>query len=160
MPYPIIPGVPPVAGLAPGSTRRPFSLRNFAARVPEIVELQTDCFHMRSAFLIQSASPALPPAQPPATLITASTLSPPRAASTPWQTCASCSVQLALKLTSKLLSAAGFSARSTDRTQYPAALKVSTTTIPSPPLPPYTITLPGILIFLEKDHLVEKLTSN
>ena len=76
MPYPIIPGVPPVAGLAPGRTRSPPSRRYFAAKDPLMDELQTDCFHIRSAFLIQSPSAALPPAHPPATLITASTLSP------------------------------------------------------------------------------------
>ena len=31
------------------------------------------------------------------------------------------------------------------RTSYPACLKVDTTTTPSPPRPPYTITLPGML---------------
>ena len=31
------------------------------------------------------------------------------------------------------------------RTSYPACLKVDTTTTPSPPRPPYTITLPGMM---------------
>jgi hypothetical protein len=65
MPYPIMPGVPPKAGWAPGNTKQPPDFKCFAANAAEIEELQTDCFHMRSEFLMKSGESAEPPAHPP-----------------------------------------------------------------------------------------------
>ncbi len=49
----------------PGKTTHPPALRWFAANAAAMAELQTDCFHIRSAFLMKSAESAAPPAQPP-----------------------------------------------------------------------------------------------
>ena len=43
-----IPGVPAVAGAAPGRTRHPPGLECFAATAAAMVELHTDCFHIIS----------------------------------------------------------------------------------------------------------------
>ena len=66
IPYPIIPGVPAIAGWAPGKTRIPPFLRYLFAILADIVELHTLCFHIRSAFLMKSLDDVDPPAQPPA----------------------------------------------------------------------------------------------
>ncbi len=63
--YPIMPGVPSRAALAPGNTRHPPAFRCAAATAAEMAELQTDCFHIRSEFLTKSGESADPPAQPP-----------------------------------------------------------------------------------------------
>ena len=75
IPYPIIPGVPSKAALAPVNAKNPFSLRLCAARLPAITELHTLCFHMSSAFIKKSLLDAFPPAHPPATHIIPSSLS-------------------------------------------------------------------------------------
>ncbi len=69
-----LPGVPPSAGFAPGSTSSPPSLRWAEAREAEMAEDHTDCFHIRSLFLTKSAESAAPPAHPPAMFRMASTL--------------------------------------------------------------------------------------
>ena len=50
----------------PGRIMQPPGFRWWAASAAEIPELQTDCFHIKSAFLMKSAESAAPPAQPPA----------------------------------------------------------------------------------------------
>ena len=45
-----VPGVPDVAGWAPGSTMQPPALECLAATAAAIVELHTDCFHIMSQF--------------------------------------------------------------------------------------------------------------
>ena len=45
-----VPGVPAVAGWAPGSTRQPPGLECLAATAAAMVELHTDCFHIMSQF--------------------------------------------------------------------------------------------------------------
>ena len=47
---PSVPGVPAVAGWAPGSTRQPPGLECLAATAAAMVELHTDCFHIMSQF--------------------------------------------------------------------------------------------------------------
>jgi len=50
----ILPGVGPSAGLAPGRDSSPPSFRNCAAIEAAIVELQTLCRHIKSAFFTSS----------------------------------------------------------------------------------------------------------
>ena len=49
-----VPGVPAVAGWAPGSTRQPPGLECLAATAAAMVELHTDCFHIMSQFCTMS----------------------------------------------------------------------------------------------------------
>jgi hypothetical protein len=49
-----IPGVGPSAGLAPGRDTNPPSFRNCAAIEAAMVELQTLCRHIKSAFFTSS----------------------------------------------------------------------------------------------------------
>ncbi len=55
-----------MAGLAPGNKMTPPGFRCLAARLAEMHELHTDCFHIRSAFFTKSGESTEPPAHPPA----------------------------------------------------------------------------------------------
>lgn len=63
-PYPIMPGVPFNAASAPVNDNIPPGLKKRELIVAEIVDDQTLCLHIKSAFLDKSFA-ALPPAQPP-----------------------------------------------------------------------------------------------
>ena len=57
--------LPSNAGWAPGRTRHPATFKCLAANAADMVLLHTDCFHIKSAFLMKSLELADPPAHPP-----------------------------------------------------------------------------------------------
>ena len=122
-------------GFAPGRTKQPPVFKCFAAKAAEIVELHTDCFHIKSAFLIKSGEFADPPAQPPAMLMIASTLVSWRSVAMLLQTELSCSVQERLGSTRTFSLAASLGLMSTEQTHQLLPLKCWTITFPKPPRP-------------------------
>jgi len=59
----ILPGVGPSAGLAPGRDNNPPSFKNCAAILAAMVELQTLCRHIKSAFFTSSEMFSICPIQ-------------------------------------------------------------------------------------------------
>ena len=99
MPYPDMPGVPPAAGAAaPGSTIMPPGRRWAVASEAEMEAGHTEERHIASLFFTNSLAAGEPPAQPPATQITASSLAvsaaPARREDTLADTASCCSCQL------------------------------------------------------------------
>ena len=91
IPYPAIPGVPASAGAAaPGKMTMPPGFRYVVARLAEIEAGHTDDLHIASLFFTNSFEAGDPPAHPPATQMTASSLSDPRSVSTLADTLSAC----------------------------------------------------------------------
>lgn len=111
IPYPIMPGVLPRAGFAPVRVKTPPSFRNCDAIEAEIVDDQTLCLIIKSVFFARSFV-AFPPAHPPATQITASSLLSLSAAFTFSITSVSWATKSASRLTRIFASATSFSAKS------------------------------------------------
>ena len=135
IPYPHIPGVPATAGAAPGNMTIPPCFRWEVARLAEMEAGHTEDRHMASLFLIKSLEAGDPPAQPPATQITASSLSSPRTVLTLLATLLSCPCQESPS-TTMFSSADVLAVMSMLATHQPLSLNLLTISDPSAPRPP------------------------